>query len=206
MDIHIKPVEKFQLVQKKSVKLKDIAEVTTLNIADKQKLEQLEVFSISEDVDATYLVSIIDIITVIQRNYKNATISNVGESDTLIEYHKKPRKQNKFMDFLKVTAVSIILFAGAVTSIMCFQTDGQLSAIFENYYTIFTGKEEELPILFTLPYSIGLGVGVCVFFNHFGKIKVTDDPTPIEIEMTTYEKDTNASVIDCLNKRKNEEG
>ncbi|HAX34118.1 MAG TPA: stage V sporulation protein AA, partial [Tyzzerella sp.] len=44
--------------------------------------------------------------------------------------------------------------------------------------------------------------GIIVFFNHFSKITLTQDPTPIEIEMTTYEKETNASVIDHLNRRK----
>ena len=51
-------------------------------------------------------------------------------------------------------------------------------------------------------YSLGLAAGIIVFFNHFSKITLTQDPTPIEIEMTTYEKETNASVIDHLNRRK----
>ena len=58
--------------------------------------------------------------------------------------------------------------------------------------------------LLSIPYSIGLGMGIIIFFNHFSKFSLTDDPTPIEIEMTTYEKETNASVIDFLEKKRNE--
>ncbi len=58
-----------------------------------------------------------------------------------------------------------------------------------------------MPAILSIPYSVGLVIGVLVFFNHFSKFKVTDDPTPIEIEMSTYEKETNASVVDKLNKR-----
>ena len=44
-------------------------------------------------------------------------------------------------------------------------------------------------------------IGIILFFNHFSKIYVTKDPTPIEIEMTTYEKETNTSIIDALNRK-----
>ena len=66
---------------------------------------------------------------------------------------------------------------------------------------MFFGENKEIPKLLSIPYSIGLGLGIIVFFNHFTKISLTQDPTPIEIEMTTYEKETNASVIDYLNRR-----
>ena len=69
-------------------------------------------------------------------------------------------------------------------------------------YYLFFEESKEVPKLLSIPYSIGLGLGIIVFFNHFSKITLTQDPTPIEIEMTTYEKETNASVIDHLNRRK----
>ena len=56
--------------------------------------------------------------------------------------------------------------------------------------------------LLSVPYSIGLGFGIIIFFNHFSKLTLTEDPTPIEIEMTTYEKETNASIIDFLEKKR----
>ena len=68
-------------------------------------------------------------------------------------------------------------------------------------YYLFFEESKEVPKLLSIPYSIGLGLGIIVFFNHFSKITLTQDPTPIEIEMTTYEKETNASVIDHLNRR-----
>ncbi|MBQ9091777.1 MAG: stage V sporulation protein AA, partial [Anaerotignum sp.] len=85
---------------------------------------------------------------------------------------------------------------------MCFHTDTQLPLIFQNIYYIFFGENKDMPALLSIPYSIGLGLGIIIFFNHFSKISLTEDPTPIEIEMTTYEKETNASVIDFLGRRK----
>ncbi len=203
MEVHIKPVQKFQLIKKKVVQLKDIAEIYTLSRLEKQTIENLEVFQVKEDRDKTYLVSILDIIQTIQETYPKASISNLGESDTIIEYHKEMKAENPIWTWIKVGLIAMIVFVGASTTIMCFQTDGQLPEIFLNYYTILTGNiDENLPPTITISYSIGLAVGVLVFFNHFSKFKVTDDPTPIEIEMTTYEKDTNASIIDYLDNQK----
>ena len=66
----------------------------------------------------------------------------------------------------------------------------------------FYGENREMPALLSIPYSIGLGLGIIIFFNHFSKFSLTEDPTPIEIEMTTYEKETNASIIDFLGRQK----
>ena len=47
-----------------------------------------------------------------------------------------------------------------------------------------------------LSYSIGIGLGVTFFFNHFGGRKITEDPTPMEVEMRVYEDDVNKTLIE----------
>ncbi len=59
-------------------------------------------------------------------------------------------------------------------------------------------------MLIDLPYSIGLAAGIIVFFNHFSGKKLTDDPTPIEVEMSVYEKEVADNLIDTLNKKRGE--
>lgn len=205
MDIYIKPIEKAQIIERKLVFLKDIAEVY-IGGQTKGDMAELVVFQIPKDDDETYVISVIDVIRMINQKYPDATVSNVGEMDILIEYHQKEKKENKVLELLKVIAVCIILFAGASTTIMSFHSDTQLPLIFQNYYYMFFGENVDMPLILSIPYSIGLAVGVMVFFNHFSKIKITDDPTPIEIEMTTYEKETNTSVVDKLNKSNAEGG
>ena len=111
--------------------------------------------------------------------------------DILVDYKQKPKVQNKLWLYTKVAAIALILFSGASTSIMSFHSDAQIPKIFQNYYYIFFGEYNDMPLILAIPYTIGLGVGIILFFNHFSKIYVTKDPTPIEIEMTTYEKETN---------------
>lgn len=80
---------------------------------------------------------------------------------------------------------------------MCFHTDTQIPLIFQNYYYLFFGENVDMPAILSIPYSIGLVLVLA--FNYVPRLLLTR--TPIEIEMTTYEKKSNASVVDKLNKR-----
>ena len=201
VDIYIKPMEKVQMVGKKEVFLDDVAEVF---FGGKQRSDmgKTVVFRIPSDGKKTYLLSVIDLIQALHGKYPEATVNNVGETDILVEYLPKAEQKSKLWVCVKVAFVALTLFIGAATTIMCFHTDVQLPLIFQNIYYIFFGENREMPPILSIPYSIGLGLGIIIFFNHFSKASLTDDPTPIEIEMTTYEKETNASVIDYLGKRK----
>lgn len=201
MDIYIKPVEKAQIIQKRDVLLRDIAEVF-IGGQTAGEAEKLVVFRIPQEGKKTYLLSVVDIIKTLNQKWPDATIANVGEMDILIEYLPKAEGRSPLWLWAKVAFVSLVLFVGASTTIMCFHSDTQVPLVFENVYYMFFGENKEIPKLLSIPYSIGLGLGIIVFFNHFSKISLTQDPTPIEIEMTTYEKETNASVIDHLNRRK----
>lgn len=199
MDIYIKPVLKAQIVERRLVFLKDIARVM-IGGQTKGAVEDIVVFQIPQERDATYLISVMDVIEAINRHYPDATVSNVGEMDILVEYHHRKSREHKWLEVLKVAVIGIILFTGAATTIMCFHSDAQLPIIFQNIYYMFFGENIDMPKILSIPYSVGLTLGILVFFNHFSKISITDDPTPIEIEMSTYEKETNASVIDKLNR------
>ncbi len=201
MDIYIKPIKKASL-NSKEVYIKDISEVyAPENIL--KKIKNLKILQIEENASKNYLVSIIDIINCIDKSLPGHTINNVGEIDTIIEYNYKKDKENKLIQNLKIAFITIILIAGSSTAIMSFHSDAQLSKVFENYYYIFFNERIDNPLILDLPYSIGLAVGIIVFFNHFSGKKLTSDPTPIEVEMSNYEANVTDNIIDTLNTEKN---
>ena len=57
------------------------------------------------------------------------------------------------------------------------------------------GSAPEGTTILELTYSIGLPIGILVFFNHFSKVALSKDPTPIEVQMRTYETDVNTTLI-----------
>lgn len=204
MDIYIKPEQKVQIVKEKLIFLRDVAEVHAEKKIQ-QKVERLPVFQIKSDEEKNYLISVLDLVQVISSAFPGATVSNLGAEDILLEYLPEPKKENRFLLYGKILFVSAVLFCGAATTIMCFHSDTQLPLIFRNYYYLFYGENRDLPLILVLPYSIGLLAGILIFFNHFSIAAISKDPTPIEVEMTTYENETITSMIEQLNQEKKKE-
>ena len=55
-----------------------------------------------------------------------------------------------------------------------------------------------------ITYSIGLALGIIVFYGHFGSWKFGKDPTPLEVEMRLYEDDIDTAMIKQSAREKNE--
>lgn len=203
MDIYIKPEKKVNITGEGILKLKDVAQVLAeKNI--KTQVENLHLMKIEGSEKKNLLVSVIDIVEKINAALPGNTVNNLGECDTVVEYSPRKKRQNKALLWLKVFFVSIVLLAGSATAIMSFHSDAQISTVFENYYYIFFNEKIENPMIIDLPYSIGLAFGIIVFFNHFSGKKITNDPTPIEVEMSVYESEVTDSLIDTLNKKDGE--
>lgn len=197
MEIYIKPIKKAAITSRESIYIQDISEVFAPDSILK-KIKNIKILEIKELEKKSYLVSVIDIITAIDKALPGHTINNVGEMDTIIEYSPKAENNSFLLKLLKIIIVVIILFAGSSTAIMSFHSDAQMATIFENYYKIFFNERIENPLLINIPYSIGIALGIIVFFNHFSGKSITDDPTPIEVQMSLYEADVVDNIIDTL--------
>ena len=203
MDIYIKPKKKVSLSQQTEILIGDVAEViATKEVAGKIKKMKLLDTDTTTNKKQNYLVSITDIITVIQKTYPNFTVNNVGEMDTWVQYSAKKSKDKAWLKWIKIACVVVVLFIGSSTAIMSFHTDGQMPKIFEKYYSIFFGEEKTNPGLINIPYSIGLAVGIVVFYNHLMGKKITDDPTPIEVEMEQYDREVTETMVDAMSQRR----
>lgn len=201
-EIYIKPEKKYITGKLGSVYIKDVAEVQAEKTL-KKHIESIKLVEIKEDSNKCYLVSVLDIVKAINNAAPGHTVCNLGEMDTVVEYNKKNGQSNTPIQYAKIAFVSLLLLCGSATAIMSFHSDAQIPTVFENFYYMFFNERVENPMIIDLPYSIGLAVGIIVFFNHFSGKKLTNDPTPIEVEMTTYEKDVSDNIIDNLNMEKN---
>lgn len=204
MTVYIKPYKKTTIYNKKKIIIKDIAEIAApKNIGD--SIEKIQLLEIQENKKKNFMISIIDIIKAIHEKYPDVDVDNVGETYSIIEYSPNEHKESPILTFLKVLSVSCILFAGGGIAIMTFHTDAALPDVLRQLYEMFTGIETDKPYWIQVPYSIGIAVGIIVFFNHFSSKKITDDPTPIEVEMDSYEDSVEDCIIDSIieEKRRN---
>ena len=79
---------------------------------------------------------------------------------------------------------------------MTFNNDVDVPALFRQITTQVTGQDGSSFPALAISYSVGIGLGVLFFFNHFGHIKLTDDPTPMQVQMRLYENDVNTTIIE----------
>ena len=91
--------------------------------------------------------------------------------------------------------ICLATFFGAGFSIMTFNNDVSVTDAFDQIYLLVTGTSSDGFTILEISYSIGLGLGIVVFFNHFAHWKITTDPTPLEVEMRLYEENVCKTLI-----------
>ena len=84
MDIYIKPEKKIITSKLGKVKIKDVAKVYVDDTSLLKHINNLTVLSIKDNNNKCYLITVIDIINIINNSAKGNTISNVGEIDTVV--------------------------------------------------------------------------------------------------------------------------
>ena len=95
----------------------------------------------------------------------------------------------------------------AVVLKMCIRdsnNDVDTTKLFGQIYELITGSASDGFTILELTYSVGLTIGILIFFNHFGKRKFTVDPTPMEVEMRLYENDIQTTLIEDFARKEKE--
>ena len=140
------------------------------------------------------IVSVMQIVKMIQDKYPNYTVINLGETDIVVEVVKVTRYKNIFV-WIKVLLVCFVCFFGTAFTIMAYHNDIGITGVFSQFYQNITGRETTGFTVLEWSYTIGLAAGMCIFFNHIGGRRITQDPTPIEVEMRVYEDQVNRALI-----------
>lgn len=181
-------------VKGQDVTLGDLISMECTQQSVVSKLRTQKLLKISKQSNHRFVVSILKIIECIHKEFPHLEIQNVGATDIIVTYDGTKQK-NRLWEACQVTFVVLACFIGAAFAIMAFNNDSGVPEIFEQIYEQFMGEKAAGFNILELTYSIGLGVGILIFFNHFGKKKLTVDPTPIEVEMCIYENDIQTTLI-----------
>ncbi|MDL2301367.1 stage V sporulation protein AA [Lachnospiraceae bacterium OttesenSCG-928-D06] len=181
-------------VQSEDVYLKDLGSLRCADSVISAKLKALKVYHFTKDTQRV-VISAIKLITLMETACPGITVDVIGEVDILIE--KVTVKQYKgFSVWCKIFMVCLVSFCGTAFTIMAYHNDVGINEVFKNVYEIVMNKEPEGLNILEVAYSIGLGAGIIVFFNHIGGRRITKDPTPIEVAMRNYEEDVNKALIE----------
>ncbi|MBD5479542.1 MAG: stage V sporulation protein AA [Lachnospiraceae bacterium] len=182
--------------------LKDIGSIRCADklVAAKVKSIKVYKFCSTEEKKNPYeekrcVVSVLKIIELIEENCPDVTVESLGETEVLIERINVDTHKG-WQQALKAFFIALISFCGTAFTIMAYHNDIGIADVFTRIHQIVMGSEPEGVSALEIAYSVGLSLGIIVFFNHVGGRRLTKDPTPIEVEMRKYETDVNNALVD----------
>ncbi|MFS0643902.1 stage V sporulation protein AA [Siminovitchia sp. 179-K 8D1 HS] len=192
--IYIQMRHRVEIKENRTIRLGDIAGI----IAPEHMLQTLNELELHVKTGGENKFIVIDALTVIEkigRQFPKIEIQTVGPEETIIEFVKKSKT-----NFPLFIAVWLLLFVGSGLTIMNFHEETSMQALHQKLYWMLTGTKNDRPYLLQIPYSIGLGIGMILFFNHLFKKRINEEPSPLEIEMFNYQQDMDKFVV--LHKKK----
>ncbi len=181
-------------VNHKDVTLKDVADIYCDNPELQNKCSALKILKIRKDKPKRYIQSVMPVLEKLQALDSSLQINSMGETDFIVDY-QPPKKPVLLWQWTKTIFVCGVCFCGAAFAIMTFNNDVNVTSVFGEIYRLVMGREAEGATTLELAYSIGLALGIIIFFNHFAKWKMNSDPTPLEVEMRLYEENITKTLI-----------
>lgn len=196
--LYLKAEQNVEL-QSEDVYVKDIGKMICSDAHILSKVKTIKLHHFKEGEQKRQVISILKVIEEIEKTCPNVTVENLGEIDVLVEQinvdkHKSP------VQTVKIIFVSLISFFGTAFTIMAFHNDIGINEVFQKVHEMVMGQTGDGYGILELSYSIGLAVGIIIFFNHIGGRRITKDPTPIEVEMRVYETDVNKALIETADR------
>lgn len=187
-------IEKNVQIHSRIVSFKDIAQIVADDSALENKIRVLKLPPDTVQGPGRYPISVMTLIELIQREFPGIEVNNIGEADFILTLEKKKQPGGLYA-WCKTALVALIAFFGAAFAIMTFNNDANVTDVFGNLYRLIMGAEPQGITVLEISYSVGLSLGILVFFNHFASWKITVDPTPIEVEMRLYEENLDKALI-----------
>ena len=186
-------IEQKNVVTNTKVLLKDIAKLYCRDSSISNQIGDTILTTVTGKENQKIMFSIMYIVDLISKQYPEIEIINLGEPDFIIEY-LIPKKKSIIWEYFKAAIVALIAFFGSGFTIMTFNSDVDVANLFNKLNKIFLGTKHGHNVI-EIAYSIGIGLGIILFFNHFSRKKLHNYLTPIQIEMRSYEEDMNKAFI-----------
>ncbi len=181
-------------VHEPDITLGDIGKMTCADDNVVNRLKTIKLVKIHDKKFAKYTVSVLAVIEKIHEIYPDLEVNNIGEPEFVLTY--KELKKQGVWGGIKVGIVCLVSFFGSAFTIMTFNNDVGITELFDTIYERIAGEKAGGITSLEVAYSVGIALGIIVFFNHFFGRKLTQEPTPLEVEMCLYEDDVNTMLLE----------
>ncbi len=193
--LYLRMRHKITVLPNHTVTIGEIAQIITGEELQRQ-LEEKIIYHVNMSDKNIVVIDIMTVIGHIRSINPDIDIKTMGSKQTIVEIEYKKRNFSP----IYFIGVWLLLFIGAALAIMNFHEDVSMREVHQRIYYIVTGEVIKKPLLLQIPYSIGLGLGMILFFNHLFRKRINEEPSPLEVEMFNYQQDLDRYVM--LNENK----
>ena len=127
-----------------------------------------------------------EVIEKINKKLPGIKINFIKADDTVIFFDSFKKDRTKY---IRVIVVSIVVLMGSIMGIMNFHADVNMYASQYKIVDVLTKDAKRYLPYFQIPYSIGIGIGVALFFNKFIPTYSKYEPSPMELKMISLDKE-----------------
>ena len=127
-----------------------------------------------------------EVIEKIKDELPSASINFLKADDVIIYFKSNKKDRTKY---LRVLVVSVIILMGSIMGIMNFHADVNMYESQYKMVSILTKNANKYLPYFKIPYSLGIGIGVALFFNKFIPTYSKDEPSPMDLKMYSLNKE-----------------
>ncbi|NLJ65913.1 MAG: hypothetical protein GX340_01215 [Clostridiales bacterium] len=138
-------------------------------------------------------LSVVEVIDAVRRLIPEIPILSTGESKITIHIHEKIEHSGKSLaGLIRAVITSLLLFIGSGIALMYFHEDVNMHKVHDAIYTAVTGQVATGSYWISIPYSIGLGLGIALFFGLLPDKNKYSKPDLLEIGIHKYKDQINS--------------
>jgi stage V sporulation protein AA len=189
--VFIKLRHRVQVKPNTAITVGDVAQIIATDSGMREQLQTIPLYQIQPSDKNIVIIDVMKVVRAMLQVDDSLDVQMVGPSQTIIEVVYEKRRFSTAYFLL----IWLLLFVGSAMAIMNFHEDVSMQLVHQHLYEMITGKKVDKPLLLQIPYSLGLGIGMILFFNHVFRKRINEEPSPLEVEMFNYQQSIDQYVI-----------
>lgn len=194
--VFVKLRHRVQVKPQAVVAVGDVAQIIANDLNVAEQLKAVPIYKIQPSDKNIVIIDVMKVVRAMVETNDKLDVQVIGPAQTIVEVVEQKRSFSTVYFLL----IWLLLFVGSAMAIMNFHEDVSMQEVHQHLYEMITGKKIEKPLLLQIPYSLGLGIGMILFFNHVFRKRINEEPSPLEVEMFNYQQSLDQYVILYENK------
>jgi len=174
--IYIQLANRAKVPLGQTLRLRDAAKVIAPDGADTLSLP-------CPDKVGVWKLQAIDVTRAVRQAYPQEAVTLMGADICYV--HRVAEKHRDLTRPLRTAAAFLILCLGGALGLAWFHSDVDMPHAQVAVYEALTGREPHDLRLITIPYAVGVALGVAVFYA----LPARSATTPLEVKLTAYQED-----------------